>query len=636
MNTIVSDLSLLKPTDESDRNSKTFSNILNHQLTRDDVIADGILNSIALLGTKGAYQSVLECDSSGVCGNATTSQCSSYADALLSLMCLIFDSIVPDFVAIPGLQLDCWLRPLCELIVSHSEHMDKAMHLLKALCASLNYSYASAIDRFIFELSFTTLLQVSQNLFEAAFEVREKAEKCRYRHTKREEQLANELDFASFIGVNDLISEDTLTLTSEKISKMLDYLLAAVTASQTSCWSDYCLSEKINVSTSSTWEPMSTILFNRTPLCLLFWLGCLLTGSNQVKAFKLIEVAVSSRILDVKQTSSESTCVHHVSSDCDSKESHLLLLKKNCSLSLESVYSFVVHFFLYGEVESRAMLLNISHCLILALDDDAMFGRLAFLLLREVGPRGFESIEFIKLLQNLVSTSRISRDTNIGSLVKVVTTAYLSQSQQSSDSDLSCCWSCLRSKNILHAVLKTSSLKLDQLSNQNASSNLLSQVPSAIDGNNPSDLNKYRLDSIASNTAFTDFASYIQLKTRMEIHEIFVNISDPRGRYVKTVNVYFSPRPVSNVADLKSKYTFWQPCGTLSLNRGGSLARIKLEPPVTASNLKIEYKEFYERNEHNRKSDGATSAQCPRCMSFITNSHGVCALCGEVVSRKLQ
>lgn len=58
-------------------------------------------------------------------------------------------------------------------------------------------------------------------------------------------------------------------------------------------------------------------------------------------------------------------------------------------------------------------------------------------------------------------------------------------------------------------------------------------------------------------------------------------------------------------------YSYWQLCGTFLRKPGGSCGRTILEIPVTVSNLNIEYKELFERNENHR-----------------------CNLCVDAVSRK--
>jgi len=140
-----------------------------------------------------------------------------------------------------------------------------------------------------------------------------------------------------------------------------------------------------------------------------------------------------------------------------------------------------------------------------------------------------------------------------------------------------------------------------------------------------------RLDQ--HHTVSTEFSSYVQLKTRLSIHELFVNVAEQRGRFVKSIVVYFSPRPVNDVNELKDEYydPLWQQCGTISLPRGASRATLHFPEGVVAANLKFEYVDFYEKITGSRSSTGAMVLHCPRCTRVVNNAlGGVCGHCGEV------
>ena len=145
---------------------------------------------------------------------------------------------------------------------------------------------------------------------------------------------------------------------------------------------------------------------------------------------------------------------------------------------------------------------------------------------------------------------------------------------------------------------------------------------------------KRRLDSCTLNTISSEFSCHLQLKCRMTITEVHLGVSDPRGRFAKKIGIFFSPRPVRSVNELKqSEYApLWQRCGTLTLPRGGSKTSFKFSCPIVAANLKFQYEEFYEKISNSRPS-GAIVIHCPRCTRVVNNAHGgVCGNCGEVVS----
>jgi len=50
---------------------------------------------------------------------------------------------------------------------------------------------------------------------------------------------------------------------------------------------------------------VENFIYNCSPICTLFWLTCSLTRSNQVKVFHLIDVALSTSLINVKNDSSK-------------------------------------------------------------------------------------------------------------------------------------------------------------------------------------------------------------------------------------------------------------------------------------------------------------------------------------------
>ena len=137
-----------------------------------------------------------------------------------------------------------------------------------------------------------------------------------------------------------------------------------------------------------------------------------------------------------------------------------------------------------------------------------------------------------------------------------------------------------------------------------------------------------RLESSTAASVSSEFSSHNQLKFRVALSEVHVTVSDPRGRLVKSIGVYFSPRQVSDVSILKSpKYThLWQRCGTLTLARGASEATCKLKHPVIAANLRFTYEEFYEKAS-NKRAAGKNMFDCVLIMSSMQTS---CHQCYEL------
>ena len=64
---------------------------------------------------------------------------------------------------------------------------------------------------------------------------------------------------------------------------------------------------------------------------------------------------------------------------------------------------------------------------------------------------------------------------------------------------------------------------------------------------------KCRLDASTDSSVSNEFNLFIQLKCRLAISDVHLTINDPKGRFVKTVAIFFTPRQVNDAAELKSE-----------------------------------------------------------------------------------
>ena len=97
----------------------------------------------------------------------------------------------------------------------------------------------------------------------------------------------------------------------------------------------------------------------------------------------------------------------------------------------------------------------------------------------------------------------------------------------------------------------------------------------------------------------TGFSETVTLKTRMHVNKVSLAVSEPRGKYVKTIKVSFSPDPDSDV---------YEEIGVISLSKGGHSGSCEIPGGVTAATLKFHYDEFYPK-----PGGGEEGAMCPRC-----------------------
>lgn len=116
------------------------------------------------------------------------------------------------------------------------------------------------------------------------------------------------------------------------------------------------------------------------------------------------------------------------------------------------------------------------------------------------------------------------------------------------------------------------------------------------------------------------FGQVIALKSRHEIRSVEVKISEPRGKYVKKIKVMFSPESIESRPEDK---VVWEEVGEIELAKGHTYGYCELLTGCVASALRFEFFDFYPQ--------ASPGSMCPRCSRIVTNSHGVCGSCGEVV-----
>jgi len=347
-------------------------------------------------------------------------------------------------------------------------------------------------------------------------------------------------------------------------------------------------------------------------------------------------------------------------------------------LNVDDVHAFVMQFVLRGRtVNIRSIARRVAHtmCRMLPSSElEAMFATFIRVSLREVQALGQCSVEFLELLQALAGERRREGSSGefssvahiaVSSFVRQLsTTIQVLQSDDSSveieleqgsgqclkkNFDLCSCVHCHREQvALLQAkgaappsgdvsglssttreglALSSSSARSRE---SNTASNVIKQDTWLVDQIRP--YKKNRLEQSTESSISAEFTSYVKLKCRMAVSEVHLSISDPRGRLVKTVAVYFSPRHVSDVNELKKDdyLPVWQHCGNLNLSRGATRASFIMSAPVIAANMKFEYAEFYEKANSGRSAEGGLIIHCPRCTRVVSNAHGVCGHCGEV------
>uniref|UniRef100_A0A3Q2Q7B9 E3 ubiquitin-protein ligase UBR4-like domain-containing protein n=1 Tax=Fundulus heteroclitus TaxID=8078 RepID=A0A3Q2Q7B9_FUNHE len=111
------------------------------------------------------------------------------------------------------------------------------------------------------------------------------------------------------------------------------------------------------------------------------------------------------------------------------------------------------------------------------------------------------------------------------------------------------------------------------------------------------------------------------------ISKVTVKIGDlKRTKMVRTINLYYNNRTVQAIVELKNKPARWHKAKKVQLTPGQTEVKIDLPLPIVASNLMIEFSDFYENYQASTET-----LQCPRCSASVPANPGVCGNCGENV-----
>lgn len=550
-----------------------------------------------------------------------------------------------------------WFSVLCEIISrSNAASMEAsttvvrfARSMLQRLCGDRIEVYHRVRDHYVFGIQFRKLIQRAQDILDSALIVREQARQCGP-SWREEEVMFDSLPASGLLGVEDLISEDEYTTSTEaNIGTVLDELLSA--AVRVSSWRKFCGLPGFNVAKSTVTQKFEGGLYNmldqiyqRPPVVSLLWLSSSLRGSNQVKALSLLQIALSDETLPASMVNLPPDDIdglliggHQTLDNCPSRPELCL----NKCFTVNDLIAFIKQFVLNGRSKQlRAVAVKVARKLAFQLSVPEKQHLISCLIngpFQQVGAYGIASNNFIELLIMIVDS--FGSDLDLSALSLCIAESFISQmtvlnerfsSKCDNEMDVIIC----NLSNCVHCQRQMPK-KTPKFNIKKPDSSGKVTTPDVGQGMIlPDQVRPYqrgRFESNVNASVSSEFSSHNQLKFRIALSQIHVNVTDPRGRLVKSIGVYYSPRQVSDVNVLKSdKYTnIWQRCGTLTLARGATKATCKLTTPVIAANLKFIYEDFFGKAS-NKRSDGSFILYCPRCTRQVNNAHGVCGNCGEV------
>ena len=554
-----------------------------------------------------------------------------------------------------------WFSILCAFIGSpnkNSSLRSLAKRVLKKLCTEKNL-YHSVRDHYVFGFQIKNICQETQSLLRSCLLVKEKARQSGPFWKTTSLVRWKDTAAGSFLGTELLLSEDCVPLQSElTIGRVLDDLWN-VAKNRNHNWRRFCghVSE-VEVGTTDT---LLGDFLVPAPLVLLLWVACS-TVAHQEKALLLVDLALAGS----KRKARELAAAVADPTNPDHTETHSPddLLLRGGSFDSGDLHGFILHFAYMGRTsEIRRVAASIGSKLLSKLKPLEAGSILVQLLrsrrTREAGLQGGNCVDFLNLVHSSLPKAQVLphdvRDTAV-----VVFDYFKRQFEAVKHNEANEEWvyvdaasGSTRKKyelaNCIHchgnspgkdpsgnAKGSDSRTGVDRAAPQSvADGESSSRTPQTSAKREwlPGQVSPYtrsRLDGNKETTTNDAFCSYRQLKHRVALSEFFVNLSDPRGRFVKTINLFYTARPVEDVAVLKSDSFLgkWQLCATVNIARGASRASCSLSVPVVAANLKIQYAEFYGPSSKN--ADGSFLVHCPRCTRVVQNAHGVCGNCGEV------
>lgn len=582
-----------------------------------------------------------------------------------------------------------WFPVLCKAIVSDTTHdginvRDLARHCLEQFCANRKTLSEAICDYYFFESRMGQILKCAGEVMKYSILLNEKARLCKLDWKSSKPTRWKSLSISSILGTTDLVSEDISTpLVNEQAANLLEEILC-LASTHYSNWRRFCGVRYFKPSLLNLDSALDELLEN-SPVLILFALACSLNSDNQLKALRLLSLAFTKsdnidnnvRILpDNQEVTGGEDEGNGIADTKESIEYNLKQLGLNfespeevLSLSFDDIFNLVVRFVCYGATsEIRNVAAGMASKLCLVLGQQQIEILLQRLLLNfplcEVGIMGKRYAEFLSLLQSLLKLHGSSSPhlTDAAALVQSLFAQqilairhdrtngeYMHFETRQSGSvikkrfDLASCVHC-RSQwhKSREKALETSTggSGVDRVTS--------SPSPGGNDSETPASKTKWlqeqvspfargRLDSSKDSCTSSEFCTFYSLRRRFVISTLHLEINDPRNRFVKAIKIYFTPRPVAKPSILKSSEfsSKWQLCGEISLSRGATratcLMTVQGRPaPILASNLKIEYSDFYERPGAAKNSDGSFIVHCPRCARTVTNAHGVCSNCGEV------
>ncbi|KAG7367435.1 GRF zinc finger domain containing protein [Nitzschia inconspicua] len=584
----------------------------------------------------------------GISFGETTAQIDSKSDERSVLFETVLD-LVTQVADHKTAGIARWFSLLCDLVISPDTlpHVKRiSTKALQNLCHGDDTLYRSLCDCHSFQFYLKRIYVLSAGNVASAVVIKEKAHKCG-ETWNIDAVCLSKCNAAALIGTEMLVSEDAVPeLNRKNIGKAFDELWA-IARNRGNNWRQFC-------GLPSFPQSLDSLAIHQR--------------SNQVKALRLIDFALCKEHQDVGnlKLGNLTFADERVSIQCQANPEQILVSSDRTIewADVVAISLSLVRDGKSGDLRRAASSVIAKVYQEFSLEDRWSVFRNLFPCIMNAGGLGKAAVDYLKLLQAL-SMSLIPRE-DLGLFGDIVINAFRQQlgaisinqcngdwiaieplpgssSPKRRNIDLSrCSFCCNENLNVLRGSC-TRSLTRKVRSQHGriaaAGGNSVVGFSSFVETSSKRKWHREQVSPfvrqrLEMETISSEFSLFFKLKHRIAISDLHMTISDPRGRYAKIVHIYFSPRPIAELSDLKGEQYIskWQKCATLKLSQGLTRISTSFPFPVVAANLKVEFAEFHERPGEGRKgADGTMIVLCPRCTSPVTNSHGVCGRCGDAV-----
>jgi len=461
-----------------------------------------------------------------------------------------------------------WFSLLCEIIgspiktSSFSNVKSCAKRVLKACCGQKSV-YHAVRDHYCFGFQCRRLLKDSQSILRLSLLLQEKARRGGPRFKHGSPVGWADLKAGGLIGSELLLSEDFLPVQKEKeIGKTLDELWN-VAKNRTHNWRRF--SGAVAPPKEGAEDNTDALLGEfepPAPIVTLFWLACSLPNKDQVKALKLLDLALTESKRDLE----DPKAAMMLSSEWNrkgAKSPEEVLLHGSRQLGAGDVHAWLLHFAFMGKTAdirhvacsiASKLFRNMSTC-----DVGALMVQLPF---QNAGCIGKNCLELLGLLISEEAKAAML-PAHVKNTAEAVLHYFMQQFQAVKNNvcfeivtgstknkfDLSRCVHCMNKFSTESLTCSSSSRSFATATTTVASASSSSTMttastPASSRTNHSSAKREWletqispytrgRLDNGKETTTNDAFCSYRRLKCRVALSEIHVQINDPRGRFIK-------------------------------------------------------------------------------------------------------